>query len=344
MDPNSSAPVDALHVENPGPSSSVEGGGGGGGGGGTRGKCFGRRGRLTWGAAAASGRMAEMEDAHAVAPDFLSISCGNAGGCSAAGEGGQVCEVELRFFGVYDGHGGSQVGQYCVSRMHEAVKEEWENNEELLSWQKRWEVAFERGIARVDDELISNCVAPDVVGSTAVVAVVSGCQIICANCGDSRAVLCQRGQPLPLTIDHKPDRQDELARIESIGGRVVNWGGARVQGILAMSRAVGDRYLRPWVIANPEVTFHARSEDDDCLILASDGLWDVVSNEEACDVAYRILRKFRRNSGLIADGTQIPAQAIADYLLNLAYRKQSSDNISVVVVDLKVRNRRRPKQ
>lgn len=230
--------------------------------------------------------------------------------------------------------------------MHEAVKEEWEtnNNEESLSWQKRWEIAFERGIQRVDDELISNSVAPDVVGSTAVMAVVSGCQIICANCGDSRAVLCQRGLPLPLTIDHKADREDELARIESIGGRVVNWGGARVQGILAMSRAVGDRYLRPWVIANPEVTFHRRSEDDDCLILASDGLWDVVSNEEACDVAYRILRKFRRNSGLIADGTQIPAQAIADYLLNLAYRKNSSDNISVIVVDLKVRSRRKPKQ
>lgn len=90
--------------------------------------------------------------------------------------------------------------------MHEAVKEEWEsgngiNNEE--SWQRRWEGTFERGFERVDDELISNRVAPDVLGSTAVVAVVSGCQIICANCGDSRAVLCQRGQAVPLTIDHK---------------------------------------------------------------------------------------------------------------------------------------------
>jgi protein phosphatase 2C len=89
--------------------------------------------------------------------------------------------------------------------MHEAVKEEWErgneNNEE--SWQNRWEVAFERGFERVDDELIANRVAPDVVGSTAVVAVVSGCQIICANCGDSRAVLSRGGQAVPLTIDQK---------------------------------------------------------------------------------------------------------------------------------------------
>jgi protein phosphatase 2C len=89
--------------------------------------------------------------------------------------------------------------------MHEAVKEEWErrneNNEE--SWQKRWEVAFEKGFEKVDDELILNRVAPDVVGSTAVVAVVSGCQIICANCGDSRAVLCRGGQAVPLTVDQK---------------------------------------------------------------------------------------------------------------------------------------------
>ncbi|KAF3321832.1 putative protein phosphatase 2C 51 [Carex littledalei] len=337
MDPNPSA-VDPLPVAEAGPSSSVEGGA-------ARVKCLGRRGRLSWGAAATSGRMAEMEDAHAVAPEFLDISCGGAGGCAASSlsEPGEV--AQLRFFGVYDGHGGSQVAQYCASRMHEAVKEEWEsgngNNEE--SWQRRWEGTFERGFERVDDELISNCVAPDVVGSTAVVAVVSGCQIICANCGDSRAVLCQRGQAVPLTIDHKPDREDELARIEGCGGKVVNWGGPRVQAILAMSRAVGDRYLRPWVIAVPEVTFHPRSEDDDCLILASDGLWDVVSNEEACEIAYRLLRRHRRN-GLIGDGTQIPAQAVAESLLNLALRKQSSDNISVVVVDLKVKNRRRPRQ
>ncbi|KAJ3703617.1 hypothetical protein LUZ61_007322 [Rhynchospora tenuis] len=339
LDPSPST-VDPIHVaEAAGPSSSVEGGA-------TRGKCLGRRCRLTWGAAATAGRQAEMEDAHAAAPEFLGISCGGAGGCVASApppESGDVSQ--LRFFGVYDGHGGSQVSQYCASRMHAAVQEEWErgtgNNEE--SWQRRWEVAFERGFESVDEELIANRVAPDVVGSTAVVAVVSGCQIICANCGDSRAVLCRGGQAVPLTIDHKPDREDELARIESTGGKVVNWGGPRVQAILAMSRAVGDRYLRPWVIAVPEITFHPRSEDDDCMILASDGLWDVVSNEEACDVAYRLLKRHRRN-GLVGDATQVPAQAVAEYLLNLALRKQSSDNISVVVVDLKARSRRRTRQ
>lgn len=79
----------------------------------------------------------------------------------------------------------------------------------------------------------------DAVGSTAVVAVVSPTEIVVANCGDSRAVLCRGDRALPLSSDHKPDRPDELLRIEEAGGRVIYWDGARVLGVLAMSRAIG---------------------------------------------------------------------------------------------------------
>jgi hypothetical protein len=94
MDPNPSAEA--------GSSISVEGGV-------TRGKCLDRRGRLTWGAAAAAGRQAEMEDAHAAAPKFLGITCSSAGGCAASAPSESAEVSQLRFFGVYDGHGGSQV-------------------------------------------------------------------------------------------------------------------------------------------------------------------------------------------------------------------------------------------
>ncbi|KAF2303986.1 hypothetical protein GH714_025958 [Hevea brasiliensis] len=73
-----------------------------------------------------------------------------------------------------------------------------------------------------------------------------------------------------------PDRQDELMRIEGVGGKVISWNGARVFGVLAMSRAIGDRYLRPSIIPVPEITFMTRTDEDECLILASDGLWDVM--------------------------------------------------------------------
>jgi protein phosphatase 2C len=104
---------------------------------------------------------------------------------------------------------------------------------------------------------------------------------------------------------------------------------------------VGDRYLKPYVIAEPEVKCVKRAEDDECLILASDGLWDVMSNEVVCDIARRALN-CRRN-GQPPDASQgssseeeTPAAQAAALLVKLALAKGSSDNISVVVVDLKV--------
>ncbi|KAE8675042.1 mitogen-activated protein kinase kinase 2-like isoform X1 [Hibiscus syriacus] len=69
------------------------------------------------------------------------------------------------------------------------------------------------------------------------------------------------------------------------GGKVIQWNGSRVSGVLAMSRSIGDGYLKPWIIPDSEVTFVPPAKEDECLILASDGLWDVISNKKACEVA-----------------------------------------------------------
>ncbi|KAF8393443.1 hypothetical protein HHK36_021687 [Tetracentron sinense] len=307
-------------------------------------KCVGRNNKgVTWGFTSIIGRRREMEDAVAVIPGFMSCTCDHVGGCTAPGSrtSGEISPVH--FFGVYDGHGGSQVAKFCAKRIHEVVAEEWDRGGgEGDGWRNRWEVAFSSGFERADNEVVEESVAPEIVGSTAVVVAVSGCQIITSNCGDSRAVLCRATQILQLTVDHKvPDREDELLRIEGGGGRVISWNGARVFGVLAMSRAIGDRYLRPWIIPVPEVTFTARSEEDECLIVASDGLWDVMSNDEVGEVARHLLRRRRRS--ILMDETP-PAQAVADHLTDLAYRKNSSDNISIIVVDLKSKRRRHPVQ
>jgi protein phosphatase 2C len=102
----------------------------------------------------------------------------------------------------------------------------------------------------------------------------------------------------------------------------------------------GDRYLKPWIIPDPEVMFLPRAKDDECLILASDGLWDVITNEEACEVARRRILLWHKKNGvasLLERGKVIDpaAQAAADYLSMLALQKGSKDNISVIVVDLK---------
>jgi len=108
----------------------------------------------------------------------------------------------------------------------------------------------------------------------------------------------------------------------------------------------GDRYLKPFVIPKPEVTVFPRAKDDDCLILASDGLWDIVTNEEACKVARRQIQMWHKNNSVtssLCDGsdesTDPAAQAAADYLMRLALKKGTEDNITVIVVDLKPRKK-----
>ncbi|XP_057538286.1 protein phosphatase 2C 56-like [Amaranthus tricolor] len=307
-----------------------------------RDKCIGRHNKVSWGYTSVIGRRPEMEDAVSVVPGFVSSTCSHVGGCTAPSSSTSLLNSPLHFFAVFDGHGGPEVADYCAERMHGVIAEELSKESiDGYEWQKKWKEAFSSGFRRADDLVITEAGVSEMVGSTAVVAIVSGCQIILSNCGDSRAVLCRRTQTIQLTVDHKPDRADELSRIEAEGGRVINWHGARVLGVLAMSRAIGDRYMSPYIIPVPEITFMTRSEEDECLILASDGLWDVMSNDEVGEVARRLLRRMRRS---VISGNVSPAQGVAENLTQLAIGRNSSDNISIIVVDLKNRRRHQAKQ
>lgn len=98
------------------------------------------------------------------------------------------------------------------------------------------------------------------------------------------------------------------------------------------------------MIPDPEMMFVPREKDDDCLILASDGLWDVLTNEEACEVARRrILLWHKKNGSTLTnergENVDPAAQDAAEYLTRLALQKGSRDNISVIVVDLKAQRK-----
>ena len=125
-------------------------------------------------------------------------------------------------------------------------------------------------------------------GTTAVAALIHGQTVYVANAGDSRGILVQRGgKAYPLSIDHKPCREDEEKRIKDLGGKVTYWGRWRVEGILAVSRAIGDISLKPYVTCEPELMQKNLDEEDMYLILASDGLWDVMRNEEVAKFVVR---------------------------------------------------------
>lgn len=119
--------------------------------------------------------------------------------------------------------------------------------------------------------------------------------------------------------------------MQDAGGQVLFFNGARVMGLLAMSRAIGDRSLRPFVIPDPEVTIISRLPEDQLLILASDGLWDVVNNQEACTLAMRCMQKARDKGACETNAARLTATVLA----RAAIDRGSRDNITVVVVDLR---------
>ncbi|XP_044432451.1 probable protein phosphatase 2C 56 isoform X2 [Triticum aestivum] len=122
---------------------------------------------------------------------------------------------------------------------------------------------------------------------------------------------------IPLSDDHKPNLKDERARIENAGGGVsydgFTW---RVDGILAMSRAFGNRSLKNYVIAEPDIQETQVSSDLEYLVLATDGLWDVVQNED-------VISLMKATDG---------PEAAAVKLTEMAHSRHSSDNITCIVV------------
>lgn len=275
--------------------------------------------KLTYGMMSVIGGRREMEDAVSVELGLVERD-----------------GVRYDFFAVFDGHGGSQVAQACRERLHQLVEEEATRDRmREVGWERMMELCF----ARMDNEVADNA-AVKTVGSTAVVAVVSSSEVVVANCGDSRAVMGRGGEAFALSKDHKPDRPDEEKRIEAAGGKVIDWNGHRVLGVLATSRSIGDQYLRPYVICTPEVTVTDRTNKDEFLILASDGLWDVLSNENACQVVRNCLGRKTNRRPVISEvgddsGAAAEAEAAAAILTRLAIARGSKDNTSVIVLDLR---------
>ena len=97
-----------------------------------------------------------------------------------------------------------------------------------------------------------------------------------ANVGDTSAMICRNGVPTHLTTEHRASVETEKVRIKEAGGLVVWYGGWRVNGTSAVSRSIGDEPLSAFLIAEPSITTYKIEAEDDFLVIASDGLWDVL--------------------------------------------------------------------
>lgn len=106
-------------------------------------------------------------------------------------------------------------------------------------------------------------------GTTALVVLIIGNRVYIANLGDTRCVISRAGQAIRVTEDHKPINDED--RINALGGWVTGESTKRINGMLAVARAIGDFYLEPFIIAEPFLEEFDLQNDDEYIILACDG-------------------------------------------------------------------------
>ncbi|ESR52597.1 hypothetical protein CICLE_v10023343mg [Citrus x clementina] len=230
------------------------------------------------------------------------------------------------FFAVYDGHGGAHPTEACKERLHLIVAQEVKERRKREGCGRGWEDLMAACFLKMDEEVSLAGRDASSVGPSALVLMVDEEELVVANRGNSRIVLCRAGVAVPLSRTHKPDKPDESerVRVEAAGGGITNWYGCRVLGVLTTSASI-------------EVTVNARSELDEFIIIATRGLWDVVSNEFACEVVRRCLTgklRVRFPEECSGSGPSGAAEA-ATMLAELALARGSKHNIRVIVVELK---------
>ncbi|XP_072170753.1 probable protein phosphatase 2C T23F11.1 [Diadema setosum] len=193
-------------------------------------------------------------------------------------------DEDAAFFAVYDGHGGAKVAQYAGQHLHRKLANQ--------SAYKRGDIpeAIKEAFLKLDEDMLNDeAMKDELAGTTALVAVLKNNKVYCGNVGDSRGVMSISGYAKPLSFDHKPGNEKESKRIIAAGGWVEF---NRVNGNLALSRALGDFVFKrngskgpeeQIVTAVPDVTETDISAESEFMVLACDGIWDVLTNQEVVD-------------------------------------------------------------
>lgn len=292
-----------------------------------------------------------MEDQHLVCTDIM------VNGFSLKGHS---------LFVVFDGHGGGHAAKFCVSNFLETfAKSEDLESYAALQPNGRCSRSDTNGISLLKgalthtfEELDRQLTAEQIdknreffetqttydlrkstsrqatvgerSGTTCVAVVITPTHFVCANTGDSRAILRRNGRVLPLSFDHKPSNMPEKIRILKAKGEVV---GRRIDGDLAVSRALGDfvhkmnKELGPKeqkVIGTPEFTVYPRiSAADEFVVVACDGIWDVASNKECSDYVQSLLSNGETDLGTICEES-----------LDTCVERNSRDNMTIAIIGL----------
>lgn len=231
-------------------------------------------------------------------------------------------DTQTSIYGIFDGHGGEFSADFAEKALFKSLMVRLLKLPKDDTTQSMADLLTEEFL-NVDHQLLEIVKSTlDMSGSTALVALLRHDILTVANVGDSRGVMCDKdGNAIPMTVDHKPQQLKERRRIKQAGGFITFNGVWRVVGVLATSRALGDYPLKEknFLIAEPDVyTFDMKELEPKFIILATDGLWDCFTNEEA--VNYIQERLSEPHFG-------------AKSIVLQAYYRGSLDNITVMVVN-----------
>lgn len=231
---------------------------------------------------------------------------------------------EWTYLAIYDGHGGRRMVEFLKHALEFHVAQEMQVHDGA---------SLEEQITRAFLITDAHAQSIGITTSGATVALLlirrnhvqKTVELVAANVGDARIVLHHQGHIARITTDHTSACPMERARIEKSGGVILR---QRVMGVLAVTRSMGDAPLKPYVIATPSIQHHIMPlhESPDpaesaFLIVACDGLWDVMSDEQAVRIVQEFVREY-------------PGQhdACVQHLIQTSLDRGSTDNITCLIV------------
>lgn len=230
-------------------------------------------------------------------------------------------EEKISFYGVFDGHGGKDAAYFVRDYLPRVIVEDADFP---LKLEKVVTRSFMETDAAFAQSSTLDCALSS--GTTALTAMIFGRSLLVANAGDCRAVLSRRGVAMEMSEDHRTCCPKERTRIESLGGYVYD---GYLNGQLAVTRALGDWHLEGMkemserggpLSAEPELKLISLTNEDEFLIIGSDGIWDVFTSQNAVDFARRRLQEH--------NDVKLCCKQIVDE----AIKRGAMDNLTVVMV------------
>uniref|UniRef100_A0A803Q8E8 protein-serine/threonine phosphatase n=1 Tax=Cannabis sativa TaxID=3483 RepID=A0A803Q8E8_CANSA len=227
----------------------------------------------------------------------------------------------ISFYGVFDGHGGKAAAQFVRDHLPRIIVED-------ADFPLQLEKVVTRSFMETDAAFAKSCSIESSLssGTTALTAMIFGRSLLVANAGDCRAVLSRCARAIELSRDHRPCCIKEKTRVESLGGFVDD---GYLNGQLGVTRALGDWHLEGMkemgdiggpLSAEPELRLFTLTKDDEFLIIGSDGIWEVFSNQNAVDIARKKLQEH--------NDVKLCCKAIVEE----AIKRGADDNLTVVMV------------